>query len=53
MRLLLLWKKVLVLHHNVPFNSNTDVFLNELCIHSIKYELQCIIGTNKNDNNTK
>ena len=34
--------KVLVLHHNVPFDSNTDVFPFKLCIHSIKYELQCI-----------
>ena len=31
--------KVLVLHYNASFNSNTDVFPNELCIYSLKYEL--------------
>ena len=44
--------KVLVLHYNVPFDSDTDSFLHELCIHWIKYELQYIIDTNENDNST-
>ena len=45
--------KVLVLHYSVPFDSDTVVFPHELCIHSIKYKLRCIIGTNENDNSKK